>query len=178
MSDIVIDISNPIHAKFRTYFENSEQKYVLSNDIGEILIQLGYINSDMTIEEVNTNVLVRKFIRDKLGQSFSENPMTSIYGKDYNVSDQYLFLLCNGNPNYNNYIAINMPSIPSVHKENLRKSKDKLFKYVNVTIPQLISGFPLSDKLDPREANVNLPNKRKKIVPIVPYRYYQQTSSN
>jgi hypothetical protein len=169
MNAIVIDVENPIHQQISKFFGNTQENYVLSDSIGKILCSLGFINEDMTIEEVNKDVLVRGFIREKIGLSFSAIAITSIFGKEYNVADQHLFLYCSGNPNFNNYISTNMPNIPSIQKENLRKQRDKLFKYVNSSILSLISGFPLSDRVDPREINDGQQSnkKRKGVQPII-----------
>jgi hypothetical protein len=167
MVPIVIDIENPIHEQIAKFFNNAGENYVLSDSVGKILIELGHINVDMTIDMVNKDVAVRGFIREKIGMSFATFANSSIFGKEFNVADQHLFLYCNGNPNFNNYISTNMPNIPSIQKESLRKQRDKLFKYVNTSILSLISGFPLSDRIDPREADVQQSQKKRKVQPIV-----------
>jgi hypothetical protein len=103
MDPVVIDIENPIHEQILKFFKNAADDYVLSDSVGKILIELGYINLDMTIDMVNRNVAVRGFIREKIGLSFATVAFLSIFGKEFNVADLQLFLYCSGNPNFNKH---------------------------------------------------------------------------
>jgi hypothetical protein len=53
MDPVVIDIKNPIHEQILKFFKNAADNYVLSDSVEKILIELGYINLDMTIDMVN-----------------------------------------------------------------------------------------------------------------------------
>ena len=159
---INIDPNHAIHAMTTKIFVSFSDNFLLSGEIGDQLMDLGIISRQASTAEVKDDKALMTWLWNGYGAILSTQWQTSIYGKAFQIPDSDIFLHCFGNKQLYDYVRENKPLLLQSQTVQLIKNRDRLVSMVKKGINVMISGFNLSDSLDPSRENA----KRRKVYTI------------
>lgn len=161
LQPIVIAEGHIIFELTSRFHQNELENIGISNDVGKLLMELGYIPKDASISDCLENVAVRNFLRGRFIENFTANVATSKFGAPFNISDKTMFENCSNATEATNYLVANHPLMIQAQVVMFKKTVIKLHEHLRSSVNKMINGFPCFDRLDARQAPEKVAAKRK-----------------